>query len=114
MADQPWTVPPLNDLMDVDTRWGRMPLWKCRAMSLAYTQTAIADAADTKDDQPLTTRADPKEEPPPLAADASINTNEFANTNVPNPAAEAAERKAFSIAQKLRLSFAQVPTPDAA
>jgi hypothetical protein len=69
MADQQWTVPPLSDLMEVDTQWGRMPLWKCRAMSLAYTQRAIADAAD---DQPQTP-ADPKDAPPPLAADADAS-----------------------------------------
>jgi hypothetical protein len=34
-----------------------MQLWKARAMSIAYTQTAIADAA-AHEDQPQVTRAE--------------------------------------------------------
>jgi hypothetical protein len=59
-----WPVPPLDDMMEVDTRWGRMPLWKCRAMCIAYTQTAIADSLDNNSG---TLRDEDK--PPPLAAD---------------------------------------------
>jgi hypothetical protein len=64
-ADQSWVVPPLDDLMDVDTPWGRMPLWKCRAMSIAYTQTAIADSAVGQQKTPVKD----EDQPPRLAAD---------------------------------------------
>jgi hypothetical protein len=69
MSDSTWVVPPLDEMMDVDTQWGRMPLWKCRAMCIAYTQTAIADSAC--DDRPQVTGADPEDSAPPLAADES-------------------------------------------
>jgi hypothetical protein len=87
-----------------------MPLWKCRAMSIAFTQRAIADAATaSKDDLPQTTRADPKDEPPPLAADASFTGGGFGKSPAPvfgkkphrkdvvapDPADEELERKAL-------------------
>jgi hypothetical protein len=52
MTEPSTPLPPLDDLMEVTTPWGRMQLWKARAMCLAYTQTAIADAAVSHDDQP--------------------------------------------------------------
>jgi hypothetical protein len=78
MSDVP--LPPLSDLMDVDTTWGRIPLWKARAMRLAYTQTAmpIATRADDAATAPAIVPAKRKgngmsdeRKPPPLKADAS-------------------------------------------
>jgi hypothetical protein len=55
MSDSTWVVPPLDDLMDVHMPWGRCPPWKAKAMCLAYTQIAIADAA-ALGDQPRSRR----------------------------------------------------------
>jgi hypothetical protein len=64
-------LPPLDDLLGVTTPWGRMQLWKARAMCLAYTQTVIADADTTPlrdEDKPPELAADPVE-PSPVTAE---------------------------------------------
>jgi hypothetical protein len=77
MSNDP-IVPPLDGTMEIDTAMGRLPLWKAKALMIGRIQHVINDAAAAAHcDQPQTTRADPEDEPPPLAADASFTGGGF-------------------------------------
>ena len=63
MSDEP-ILPPIDEMMEVDTAYGRIPLWKAKALMVGRIQYVLNDAAEAK--HPLTD----EEKPPPLAADA--------------------------------------------
>jgi hypothetical protein len=64
MSNEP-IVPPIDEMMEVDTAMGRLPLWKAKALMVGRIQHVLNDAV-----QASTAPAD--ERPPPPAADASF------------------------------------------
>jgi hypothetical protein len=63
MSNDP-ILPPIDDMLEVDTAYGRLPLWKAKALMVGRIQHVLNDAV-----QQTTAPAD--ERPPPLAADAA-------------------------------------------
>jgi hypothetical protein len=61
MSDDP--LPPIDEMMEVDTAYGRLPLWKAKALMVGRIQHVLNDAVQSS-------TAPVDERPPALAADA--------------------------------------------
>jgi hypothetical protein len=63
MSDDP-IIPPIDEMMEVDTAFGRIPLWKAKALMIGRIQHVLNDAVQQS-------TAPKDEQPPALAADDS-------------------------------------------